>query len=903
MKLKKSAKQKLILGFLLTVLSISFIFTYLTPSAQAMTLSNKDKGLLVLNTVLGLNITQYSFSAKVISTDSVSNLGVLPQEKIQYELISSTNVMKVLCTFVDDKLEILHVLENRGIPSLMGEDRNSDNVYMARAFLQKYDLFYKCSLHSVDSPYGKLTSSLEVIDKDKNISKIIDDAQLDVNSIGASQTFKWTYTSNGAIAPSKVIALSYENGFLKYFVDRWNFYNIADVNASLSKEEAIEIALQTARSYKWSVKLDTSSLSAENFNMSNVCWTSVLLDDSIDASSARNKNLLVLYPVWRVGIALDKWYDHLYGIEVDIWADNGEVRFIQEAWSTSPPPEGVPTAAINESLPEPNFAMVVGAPTLFIMCLAGLVFWAYKNRQTCLYRIKPRVLKTSGILLCLLISSTIIFGAIESVNASTRSSVVWGSESYGAGYYPDSWRKSSTEIELQRTAAIAITSYFSNFGFTAVNHQQNLGSTKTQILSDISYYQNNYNYLAVVDFDHGVIGQPSTQIAPPSEPHYMFEDTRGTYYDGNWHQESGVYDMEIYPLIQSGNKIFFHFMSTCKSADTTGQAMYPAHFPTYGERAYTLPFGWTHRFVIPLSDPNFNVQNHMSDDGYRYPDSGSQVYIGFPLGSASLMQNIPYEDGTEGFFNWVLRFFEDALYDDLSVNQALNQASLETWSCDFGSSPLQQGFTAYWWGLPTQGDCTLAVYGNGNVFLRYYEPDHVGRPILGGPDTGYINTAYQFSAYSVDSCNHNIQYTFDWGDGTQPTVTGWYSSGQIATATHSWSTEDVYDVKVKAQCTNGVWSDWSSVHDMNIGNFPLLTVEANHYSQGQQMWVPLWIDSNYVGTTPYSNCVSPTSHQIYVEPDLYFYYFLWYSYDGIDDPNNPLTLSIMSDKTIMAWYD
>ena len=95
------------------------------------------------------------------------------------------------------------------------------------------------------------------------------------------------------------------------------------------------------------LKLDADAFEAQNFNESNICWMSLIFDDSLGADKSRNEDQLCLYPVWRIGIALDKWYGHLYGIEVDIWADTGEVRSVQEAWSTLPPPEGTQTANMN----------------------------------------------------------------------------------------------------------------------------------------------------------------------------------------------------------------------------------------------------------------------------------------------------------------------------------------------------------------------------------------------------------------------------------------------------------------------------------------------------------------------------------------------------------------------------
>jgi hypothetical protein len=478
------------------------------------------------------------------------------------------------------------------------------------------------------------------------------------------------------------------------------------------------------------------------------------------------------------------------------------------------------------------------------------------------------------------------------------------------------WRKHQDEIDLQKETAIAIRCNFNNNGYTGVNHQGNLGSTKNQILSDISYYQNNYDYLAVVDFNHGIGRTDYIHYLYPQwgypfnqEFHYMFEDDNGTIWgppdNQTVHPEHGVYDTDIWPLVQD-NKIVFAFINTCLSANLTsqtgnpsiGQGYLDAYPPVLPARYEGMPYAWTHRLVKDKSMQGFNIAQHISIDGYNDPDCGPQVYIGFPYGSASLMQRIPYDEGTHIYQDWVLSFFYHALDEERSVNQALNIASVNTWDKSFEESPLQgDGFKAYWWNCGNMTGSTLAVYGNGNIFLKNYEPHFVSTPVVAGPDEGYASVPYEFSACSIDPSGHDVRYTFNWGDGSE-NVTGWYDSGEVVTMSHSWSSEDVYYVKVKAQCDQGLWSSWSSLHPIAIGDFPILTVDACSIQHGT-LWVPLWIDDEYVGYTPYSCYVSGgSSHKIEVLDDLYFHVFQCYNY-GYD---NPLTLSITSDTTVTAYY-
>jgi hypothetical protein len=884
--------------FLSVLLSCS-VYASLIPNAHAAELTTQQKGLAILRNVVGLNLTKYSVTTKEIpANQQASYFGVVPQENVGYELASGESRLKTLYTFVRGKLQMIHVLETEGTPSLIKPATITNPVEMAKDFLGNYQAY------TADSIYGELKPMLDKVDASKNTTKLSGNTQLDVSAIDSYTTFRWTYMFNGVITPSKVVALGFKNGFLKYFVDNWNLYGVGSTNINLSKKEAIAIALDTAKAYNWSVKLDADTLETKNFNESNVRWTALLFDDSLGAGKARSEDILTVYPVWRVGVALNKWYGNMYGIEIDIWADTKEVRRVQEAWSTLPPPEGVPTADESTATASVN-SMWIAIPILATVGTA--IFLVSSKKKSHSYTVLgPRGLKTGGILFCFLIASMILLSPIATVNATTRAAVIWGSESTGAGEYPSSWRKSSTEIDLQRQVASDIRYYFALGGYNGVNHQGNTGSLKSQILSDISYYQSNYNYVAVVDFDHG-IGRDDYLLAPPGEFHYMFEDNVGTWHDNSWHPENGVYDIDIYPLIQPGNKIAFAFIGTCMSADLTyGQGELPPQWPPYPGRALGMPFAWTRRLVMDKSTPGFNIAQHISIDGYGNPDCGPQVYIGWPWGAASLEQTIPFYGGTKQYEWWVKYFFYYALAWDMSVNQALDQASLATWpGKDFGASDLKNGFQAHWWQMGEWLGSTLAVYGNGNIHLQQYESDYVSTPSVSGPSSGDIGISYTFSASSTDPYGQDIRYTFDWGDGSQ-TVTGYYSPGAIAYASHSWISAGVYSVTARAQCRNSArWSSWSSPTTINIGNqLARLTVYAyNQY--GYPYYVPLYIDSNYVGTTGYTYYVTKENHQIYVPSffDGYCYHeFQYYYYDGNYNYNNPMTLSVTSDKTVTAYY-
>jgi len=116
--------------------------------------------------------------------------------------------------------------------------------------------------------------------------------------------------------------------------------------------------------------------------------------------------------------------------------------------------------------------------------------------------------------------------------------------------------------------------------------------------------------------------------------------------------------------------------------------------------------------------------------------------------------------------------------------------------------------------------------GSAYVFTKVSEnhpPEIPAAPT--GPSSGKKGVEYSFSAMTVDPDGDNISYFFDWGDGENSGWVGPFPSGATATATHAWSEEGIYLVKVKARDENGAETDWSSTHPISITTAPTLAVE------------------------------------------------------------------------------
>jgi hypothetical protein len=78
-----------------------------------------------------------------------------------------------------------------------------------------------------------------------------------------------------------------------------------------------------------------------------------------------------------------------------------------------------------------------------------------------------------------------------------------------------------------------------------------------------------------------------------------------------------------------------------------------------------------------------------------------------------------------------------------------------------------------------------------------------------GITSGNANTAYTYTTSTTDPDGHQVLYWFDWGDGTNSGWVGPYASGATGNASHTWTSQDNYQIKVKAKDILDAESEWS----------------------------------------------------------------------------------------------
>jgi uncharacterized repeat protein (TIGR01451 family) len=85
------------------------------------------------------------------------------------------------------------------------------------------------------------------------------------------------------------------------------------------------------------------------------------------------------------------------------------------------------------------------------------------------------------------------------------------------------------------------------------------------------------------------------------------------------------------------------------------------------------------------------------------------------------------------------------------------------------------------------------------------------QPSVTGPSSGKIGMSHTYTASASDPNGDQVYYWFDWDDGANTGWLGPYASGQSASASHVWSTQGSYSIKVKCKDSHGEESTWTTL--------------------------------------------------------------------------------------------
>jgi hypothetical protein len=276
---------------------------------------------LAIAELIGVDVSKYN-----VKSDSYHQglfLNILPEEHVEYIFESPENNLTVSYSFIKGNLHSL-TTNIGGRPQI--NRRMTNNFENAQNFLDKYQSF------SGVSYYVEMLSMLKDVKPDEDITKTSGNIKLQVTQVRNITEIRWTYIEKDVEVPVKCVALYFEQGFLKYFVDKWNIYKIGSNKIVLSEQEAIDIAKNQAQDYTWSTRTngEDTQVKLTEVNIVGVIETQLNFENYPETKEARSGDPFTLYPSWRVQLNLDEIYpSNVYGLDVRIWADTKEVYITQ----------------------------------------------------------------------------------------------------------------------------------------------------------------------------------------------------------------------------------------------------------------------------------------------------------------------------------------------------------------------------------------------------------------------------------------------------------------------------------------------------------------------------------------------------------------------------------------------
>lgn len=118
------------------------------------------------------------------------------------------------------------------------------------------------------------------------------------------------------------------------------------------------------------------------------------------------------------------------------------------------------------------------------------------------------------------------------------------------------------------------------------------------------------------------------------------------------------------------------------------------------------------------------------------------------------------------------------------------------------------------------GDVPYQIDGGENCDLRPLIVPTINfapsKPTLWGNPSGKTGESYRCEAIAIDPNGDQIYYCFDWGDGSQSTWQGPYSSNHTCEASHIWNEEGNYKIRVKAKDGYDAEGEWSDLLPVSV---------------------------------------------------------------------------------------
>lgn len=295
-------------------------------------------------------------------------------------------------------------------------------------------------------------------------------------------------------------------------------------------------------------------------------------------------------------------------------------------------------------------------------------------------------------------------------------------------------------------------------------------------------------------------------IAPLTADSHPFA---GDWYDGGWivlsHEDNKLYDV----CVETGDQTYR--ATTTVPGNPSGLTVHQGTL--YVSNAETL------YEIDPDTGETTYIGDHLTGGlMISIASDDDQIYgISISDDSSYTIDPVTGEATLIGPTGYSMNFAQDMAVDR-NTGEIYHAAYMGGGTCHLTKLNKATGELDYVSTFPSVEIIAFAI-----PYISGIPPDTPDAP--SGPDTGFTNTEYSFTASTTHPEGNDIWYRFDWDDGTNSGWLGPYAPGATVTAYNTWTEVGVYDITVKARDGEFIESDVSPAHTITIIEGPMLEIE------------------------------------------------------------------------------
>ncbi|MFA5364678.1 MAG: hypothetical protein WC325_05795 [Candidatus Bathyarchaeia archaeon] len=338
-----------------------------------------DDALAFIRDVAGIDVSQYSIKSNGPNVYYLPSHGGLPSKTVKYVLTSNESELGIIVTFIDEFLTSYKVYVYKGSP--IYREQSSSILESATGVLERFENISKGS-----SP-PEMIQLLNTLDyATPNMTLTSNNLKLHVSIEGNTGSINCVYFANGIEYDMKSIKMRFSDAHLTYYASGWSAYSIGEGKMNVTIDEAIAKSTERAQNHKLTFDGEEKEFTLAT-NKTNIQLYGV------------EREPLTLQLMWDVKIPFEQPIYSVYGLEVTLWADTGEIYSfgvlsaagLPSGPSWSPPPETTnenPLDVISDDLPDDtnNEISPDMTPVLLVLAVVSSVLIAvavfYKVRRT-----------------------------------------------------------------------------------------------------------------------------------------------------------------------------------------------------------------------------------------------------------------------------------------------------------------------------------------------------------------------------------------------------------------------------------------------------------------------------------------------------------------------------------------